>query len=227
MRKKKKAPPKKRGRPSKCTQEYLEQAERLSELGASDRELALFFRINEQTIEGWKAKNPSFLAAILRGQVAFREREAQERLSYTPDLGNRICQAILEGKTLRQIDLDPTLPSKSTILAWATSPDPIYSDFADQYARAREARVFGYVEELIEIADDASGDFHEVEIVEGVVGTQLNREAIDRAKLRIDTRKFLITKILPKFGEKLTQALELTDKGKEQLQPVIMWADKK
>jgi hypothetical protein len=42
------------GRPSKYKDEYCEQAEKLARLGATDREIADFFGVTEQTLNNWK-----------------------------------------------------------------------------------------------------------------------------------------------------------------------------
>ena len=51
----------------------------------------------------------------------------------------------------------------------------------------------------MEIADDSTNDW-----VETKFGPQLNREAIERTRLRIDARKWMMARILPKkYGDKL------------------------
>lgn len=78
-------------------------------------------------------------------------------------------------------------------------------DFRDQYARACEDRADAMAEDLLDIADDATNDYMEVEDKEGnVVGYKVNGEAILRSKLRSDNRKWLMARMKPKkYGEKL------------------------
>jgi len=56
------------GRPTKYKPEYDEQAFRYSLLGATDKEMAGFFDISEQTLNTWKHEYPSFLESIKNGK---------------------------------------------------------------------------------------------------------------------------------------------------------------
>lgn len=93
------------------------------------------------------------------------------------------------------------MPDKSTVLRWLAR----YPEFRDQYAQAREAQADHFADEILEIADDASNDWmvrkqgeDEVEVT--------NHEHISRSKLRVDARKWLMSKMAPKkYGERITQ----------------------
>jgi hypothetical protein len=61
-------PAKKRGRPSKFTPEMYEQAENLCLLGATNDELARFFKVAGSTIDLWIKKNADFSGAIKKGR---------------------------------------------------------------------------------------------------------------------------------------------------------------
>lgn len=66
----KKSPPKKtRGRPSRYKEEYVEQVEKLSRLGATDVEMADFFGVSERTFNTWKKAHPQFLQSIKKGKL--------------------------------------------------------------------------------------------------------------------------------------------------------------
>ena len=55
-----------------------------------------------------------------------------------------------------------------------------------------------WAEEIIEIADDSKNDF-----VEKEGHTALNSENINRSRLRVDTRKWLMARLAPKkYGDK-------------------------
>jgi len=58
----------KRGRPSSFDPKYPEQAKRLASLGATDREIAEFFGVSEQTLNTWKHAHPEFLDALKTGK---------------------------------------------------------------------------------------------------------------------------------------------------------------
>jgi len=88
------------------------------------------------------------------------------------------------------------MPPHSTFLEWVAK-DPA---FADQYARAREANVEVHVDEIIDIADDKSSDT----ITDAEGNERPNTEWIQRSRLRVDARKWVASKQLPKkYGDKL------------------------
>ena len=57
------------GRPTNYKKEYDEQAYKLCLLGATDKEMADFFNVKEQTINNWKKNHPSFFESIKRGKI--------------------------------------------------------------------------------------------------------------------------------------------------------------
>jgi hypothetical protein len=61
-------PAAKRGRRSAYLPEYVEQAGKLTKLGAKDTELADFFGVSEKTLNTWKKRYPEFLQSIKCGK---------------------------------------------------------------------------------------------------------------------------------------------------------------
>lgn len=57
-----------RGRPTDFKPEYIELAYKYCLLGATDKQLADFFEVSEQTINTWKQVHPEFLESIKRGK---------------------------------------------------------------------------------------------------------------------------------------------------------------
>ena len=106
-----------------------------------------------------------------------------EKSIYTEKLAEQICDYIKEGKTLRTISEIDGMPNKSTILKWRNNNN----EFKDQYTRAKEEQSEAFNEELIEIADDLTVE-------------------PDRAKLRIETRKWVMGKMKPKKYKENTSA---------------------
>mgnify|MGYP005874636605 FL=1 len=66
--KKNPAEKKKRGRKSEYRIEYVDQALKLCLLGATDKELAEFFSVSEQTLNKWKKDYPEFLESLKKGK---------------------------------------------------------------------------------------------------------------------------------------------------------------
>lgn len=72
-------PKAKPGRPSRYRAEYAQQAVKLCRLGATDKELADFFEVSEQTLNTWKKAHPAFLES-LKGGKAVADAEVAEKL---------------------------------------------------------------------------------------------------------------------------------------------------
>jgi len=87
------------------------------------------------------------------------------------------------------------MPDRSTIHDWLSKD----SEFSDLYARARVEQAEFMAEEILEIADDGRNDF-----MEDDDGFRIMGENIQRSKVRIDARKWLMGKLKPrKYGDRL------------------------
>lgn len=89
------------------------------------------------------------------------------------------------------------MPHRGTVLAWVRD-DP--DGFGAQYARARDLLYQHWAEDVVDISDDSGSD-----IIRTPDGKEItNYEVVARAKLRVDSRKWMLSKLLPKqYGEKL------------------------
>jgi hypothetical protein len=120
----------------------------------------------------------------------------------TKQLQDEVCERIAKGETLRQISASEHMPTSETIRMEAVRS----ADFAAKYARAREAQLDRWEDELIEIADDGTNDWQERENADGSKFTVADRDHIARSKLRSDTRKWIMSKRLPKkYGDRIMQ----------------------
>ena len=119
---------------------------------------------------------------------------------YTPELAALICEKLADGYTLREVCKPEEMPAESTVRNWALTD---HEGFFAQYAKAREIGYHSMADETLEIADSAANDWMERN-GEGDAGWQVNGEHIQRSRLRIDTRKWLLSKALPKiYGDKV------------------------
>ncbi len=117
---------------------------------------------------------------------------------YTDKLATKICRRLAEGESLRAICADKAMPSISTVMGWLF--DGNHDDFSEQYARAREAQAEIRADEIVDIADDDTNDFTADKDGKLVA----NSEHIQRSRLRVDARKWIAAKLLPKrYGDKL------------------------
>lgn len=101
--------------------------------------------------------------------------------TYTEEVGNRICERLVGGETLRQICADPEMPSHPAVYNWIDR----FPSFAAQYARARAAATEAMLEDMLEIADKEGLDPQE-------------------KRVRIDTRKWAMSKLNGRrYGDKV------------------------
>jgi len=106
---------------------------------------------------------------------------------FTPVLVERVCSLIASGKSLRAIGDMPDMPTAETVRTWLHRD----AEFSGQYARACEARAEHYAEEIIDIADTETDP--------------------QRARNRIDARKWTAVKLLPKkYGDRVDVTGRLT-----------------
>ena len=77
-------------------------------------------------------------------------------------------------------------------------------EFRQQYARAKERCADFMAEEILEIADDSSGDVKTVVRADGSEFETMDAEFVARSRLKVDARKWLAAKLRPKvYGEKI------------------------
>ena len=130
-------------------------------------------------------------------------------MAYSPEertnIVNIICDRMAEGESLRTILLDKKMPDAKTFYKWIDEDE----EKLQQYARAIELRADFYADEILEISDMQNADAYLTE--DG--RTQIDGQAIQRSKLQVDTRKWLMGKLQPKkYGDKNTTVLEGGDK---------------
>lgn len=127
------------------------------------------------------------------------ETKVARPTEYNKEIAKDICSKISTShKSLRTVAKEVGVCVQS-ILNWLND----YPEFLAQYTRAKEEQADFLTEEMIEIADDSSKDT----ITQNVRGGELeveNREWTNRSKLRVETRKWIASKLKPKkYGDKL------------------------
>lgn len=120
-------------------------------------------------------------------------------LTYTPELGDKICARLADGESLRTVCKDEGMPCKSTVFNWLRT----IPEFRANYGVAKVECADAYIEEVIDIADDGSNDWM-LSNKPNSTGYVMNGEHIQRSRVRIDTRKWIASKMNPKkYGEKV------------------------
>jgi hypothetical protein len=118
---------------------------------------------------------------------------------YTEKIASEVCDRLAKGESLRAICRDDHMPDESAVRHWALDNK---EGFHARYMRAREIQAYAVADELLEIADDGHNDWMEINR-RGNVGYEVNGECVQRSRLRIDTRKWHLSKMLPKvYGER-------------------------
>ncbi len=127
---------------------------------------------------------------------------------YSQKLATEICKRLAVGESLVEICREDKMPGYSTVMEWLAksyqSDDP-RNDFPEMYARAREIQALTYADQMVAIADDDSRDVLR-DLDGNVVG--VNNVRIQRHKLRVDTRKWIVSKLLPRYADKGREAVD-------------------
>lgn len=118
---------------------------------------------------------------------------------YDPFIASFICERISNGESLNKICGEQDMPHISTAFRWIAK----HEEFRDKYARAREAQMDAMAEEIVAIADDTSLDVE----FDDKGNPRPNNEFMQRSRLRVETRKWLMGKLAPKkYGDRTTLA---------------------
>jgi hypothetical protein len=103
--------------------------------------------------------------------------------TYSQETADAICERLTNGESLRRICSDEEMPHIATALRWVGENDA----FREQYARAREIQAEVMADDLLGIADNEGAD-------------------VQRDRLRVDARKWVMSKLAPKkYGDKIQQ----------------------
>jgi hypothetical protein len=123
-------------------------------------------------------------------------KDRREYLTYSTEIADELCGLLAEGKSIRQITELPGMPSRRAVQYWMSR----YPDFREKYECAMMLLAEFWAHEIIEIADDSSGDF----IINERGERAVDHENINRARLKVDARRWLLSKILPKrYGDRV------------------------
>lgn len=108
------------GRPSNFKPEYVEAAQKIAKLGATDEEIADFFNVHVRTLYRWKNDHEVFRQALKAGKVEADERV--ERALYHRAIG-------YEQQSVK-------------IFMPAGAKEPVYADYVERIAPDTTAAIF-------------------------------------------------------------------------------------
>ena len=112
----------------------------------------------------------------------------------TDDIRAELLQRIGAGETLMDVCDDAHMPERTTVMKWAQRDELFSSDLT----RARSDWARAQADIIVRIIDDSSNDWEEKRTFGGAVEQRLNREAVERSKARVEVRKWLMERFLPK-----------------------------
>lgn len=112
-------------------------------------------------------------------------------------------------------------PTRKAIVAHGGDTKGFYAligcdaDVGKRYAHAKLCGLERLADEIIEIADDGSGDVETRTNAQGEEYEAQNTEFTARSRLRVDSRKWLLSKLVPKrYGDRI-------DLGSDPDRPLI------
>lgn len=115
--------------------------------------------------------------------------------TYSEEMADKVCAAIAStARGLAHICAADDMPSAGTVYGWLGR----HPEFIEKYLRAREIQSHLVMDQVLDIADDGTNDY-----VMTDDGPSLDRDHIQRSKLRVETRFRLAGKLNPKrYGDK-------------------------
>jgi hypothetical protein len=121
-------------------------------------------------------------------------KKGRKPYEYHEEVGDIICEELAKGKSLTRIRKErPEVPSLALIYRWLENN----VIFREKYTKARELQAHHYLDEILDIANNAVADIREAKH-----GPEINKPVILRAKLQIDTYKWVMGKLNGKYSDK-------------------------
>lgn len=118
--------------------------------------------------------------------------------SYRSALAEEICQRLADGETLRQICVEEHMPTRSTVFLWIQQDT---EGFSDRYKSAREFHLESLSDDIVGLADVCREGTKTKTTKDGIETT--TGDMVERARLQVDARKWLLSKLRPeKYGDK-------------------------
>lgn len=144
------------------------------------------------------------------------KRKTGRPTTFTQELANQICARMSQGETVTKILEAAGMPADLSVVWYWRNNNPA---FATAYARAREEQMHAWADQIITEAEDGTGDY-----VVGADGKRkYQRHNMDRTRLIVDTKKWLMARLAPKdFGDKQTVDLNHGMQGKDDAE---LWAE--
>lgn len=141
---------------------------------------------------------------------------------YCQQIADEICERLLDGDSLRTICASEDMPARSTVMRWLG----LHKEFSDQYARTKQEQAEALADEIVDIADEEHLSLKLGEKGEAAIYVY-DSTAVARNRLRVDARKWVAAKLLPKkYGERSQMELSGPNGGAvETVTRVVLTSD--
>lgn len=120
---------------------------------------------------------------------------------YSDEARQALLSRLESGETLNSICKEKDQPSIKTVMEWVA----LDAEWGEKYARARSAGLDAMADQILEIADDGSRDYSGFRDDGSPI---VDQDHIQRSKLRVDSRRWLLSKLRPeKYGDRLAHQM--------------------
>lgn len=137
---------------------------------------------------------------------------AKPRVHYSKPVGDLVCERVATHVCgiKKLCSMYDDMPCCDTIFQWRLT----HPEFGRQFAQAKMIQAELLAEDCLDICDEKDNDYKTDE--KGRI--KVDQEHINRARLRVDTRKWIATKLAPKiYGDSANVMHHASDTLIEQL----------
>jgi len=118
--------------------------------------------------------------------------------SYSEERAAEICARLVNGESLRAICRDDHMPDVKTVYLWMAQNEI----FLQQYTQAKEDQADTLQEDILDIADTLPE-----QVVDDKGIARVDAAYVNWMRLRVDSRKWIASKLKPKkYGDRTTLA---------------------
>jgi hypothetical protein len=154
---------------------------------------------HHSTVNRWVATDHEGFAGRYRAARQIGQL-TRAKVGYTREIADQVLDELMSGRTLDDVCTDPEMPSATTVRKWVRDN---FDGFADRYWAAREIGYQMIADQALKIVDDRSNDWIVQQREDGTTTRMLDPQRVNRALARVSTRRWLLSKMLPKtFGER-------------------------
>ena len=137
---------------------------------------------------------------------------------FDEEIAEEVLDRIRHGESVRQITLDPAMPTSKTIFHWTNGTAGAAPSWGREYARVRKCQADFFAAQIVELADLTDDTAHNAAVAAlnnlpaDASETEKRRayfyakkRSIEGTKLQIDARKWVAARMHPgQWGERVT-----------------------